>query len=426
MSAPAKSPNVPANTFQRSLPSGPTGAPTPLVTLKAGHVRPVWTGHPWVFAQAIARIEGGAVAGDEVKVVDPHGGVLGRGLYTPRSAIPVRMYTRDDAPIDGALFRRRIERALQHRRDLGLPSHAPGHETTAYRLVHAEGDGLPGLVVDVLGDVVVVQIGTVGIKRREGILFDALTEALSPRAIVDRTSAEHAKREGFEASTGVVRGDASVDRFAFTERGLQYEIPLALGQKTGFYLDQRTLRARVEQLAHGRRVLDTFCFVGTFSMAAARGGAKEVVAIDESAIALEVGAECARKNGLAGRIQFQRSDARKALARASMEGGFDLVICDPPKLSPTRGAKEGALGAYKALAAAGCKATRAGGIFVLCSCSSAVSLDDLTRALALGAREARMHAVIFDRHFQGADHPVSAAFPEGLYLKSVIARLEAL
>ncbi|MDI1429271.1 MULTISPECIES: class I SAM-dependent rRNA methyltransferase [Polyangium] len=402
------------------------GSPIPVVTLKPGHVRPVWTGHPWVFAQAIARIEGGALPGDEVKVIDPHGATLGHGLYTPRSAIPVRIYTRDDAPVDGALFRRRIERAIQHRRDLGLPNHAAGHETTAYRLIHAEGDGLPGLVVDVLGDVAVVQIGTIGVKRREGIVFDALSELLSPRAIVDRTSVELAKKEGFEAAAGVVRGDTSVDRFSFVERGLLYEIPLALGQKTGFYLDQRTLRARVEQLAHGRRVLDAFSFVGTFAMAAARGGAKEVVAVDESALAIEVGAECARKNGLLGRIHFQRDDARQALSRASAEGGFDIVLCDPPKLSPTRGAKEGALGVYKALASAGCRATKAGGILVLSSCSSAVSIDDLTRALALGAREARMHAVIFDRHFQGADHPVSAAFPEGLYLKSVIARLEVL
>lgn len=423
MNAPMKS--SPLSPSKPAAIDGRRGNP-PRVTLKAGHVRPVWTGHPWVFAQAIAQIEGGAVAGDEVLVVDPRGAVLGRGLYTPRSAIPVRMFTHDDTPIDGALLRRRLERAIQRRRDLGFPSSAHGHETNAYRLVHAEGDGLPGLVVDVLGDVLVVQIGTIGIKRREGLVFDVLTEALSPRAIVDRTSAQLAKVEGFEPGVGVVRGDASLDRFSFVERGLRYEIPLAMGQKTGFYLDQRTLRARIEQLASGKRVLDAFCFVGTFAMAAARGGASEVVAVDESALAVEVGAECARQNGLNGRIKFERSDARKALTRASQEGGFDLVICDPPKLSPTRGSKDGALGAYRALVAAGCKATKAGGIFVMCSCSSAITLDDLTRALALGAREARMHAVVFDRHFQGADHPVSAAFPEGLYLKSLIARLEAL
>lgn len=398
----------------------------PTVTLKPGHVRPVWSGHPWIFAQAVARIEGGAVAGDEVRVVDPNGNVLGRGLYTPRSAIPVRMFTREDAPIDAALIRRRIERAIAHRRELGLPSAAPGHETDAYRLVHAEGDGLPSLTVDVFGDVLAVQINTIGLKLREGVVFDALGAALSPRAIIDRTPPGIAKMEGFEAASGIVRGDTSVDELRFTERGLRYSVPLALGQKTGFYLDQRALRARVEQLARGKRVLDAFAFVGTFSMAAARGGATEVVAVDESAIAIEVGASCAKANGLDGRIQFVREDARQALQQASRQGGYDLVICDPPKLAPSRSAKEGALAAYKSIASAACRATRPGGILVFCSCSSAVSLDDLTRALALGARDARMAATVFDRHFQGGDHPVPAAFPEGLYLKSVIARMEAL
>lgn len=398
----------------------------PVVTLKPGHIQPVWSGHPWIFAQAIAHVEGGALPGDEVRVIDPHGGFLGRGLYTPRSSIPVRIVTREDAPIDGALIRKRVERAIAARRDLGLPSRTAGHETTAYRLIHAEGDGLPGLIVDVFDDVLAVQIGTIGMKRREGLIFDALLHALSPRAILDRTSPTTAKMEGFEPASGVVRGDAEVKELTFHERGFSFAIPMALGQKTGFYLDQRTLRARVEQLAHGKRVLDAYSFIGPIAMAAARGGATEVVAVDESALALEVGAEQARRNGLAERIAMRRKDARRALGEASNEGGFDLVICDPPKLAPTRGAKDGATGAYRALASAGCRATRAGGVLVLCSCSSAMGLDDLTRALALGARDARAQATIFDRCFQGADHPVPAAFPEGLYLKCLLARVEPI
>lgn len=398
----------------------------PLVTLKPGHVQPVWSGHPWVFAQAIANVEGGALPGDEVRVVDPHGSFLGRGLYTPRSSIPVRIVTREDVPIDGALVRKRVERAIAARRDLGLPGGAPGHETTGYRLIHAEGDGLPGLIVDVFDDVLAVQTGTIGMKRREGLVFDALIHALSPRAILDRTSPATAKMEGFEAASGVVRGDASVGDLAFQERGFSYSIPMSLGQKTGFYFDQRTLRARVEQLAHGRRVLDTYAFVGAIAMAAARGGATEIVAVDESALALEVGAEQARRNGLAERIAMRRQDARRALTEASGQGGYDLVICDPPKLAPTRGSREGAAGAYRALASAGCRATKAGGILIFNSCSSAIQLGDLTRALALGARDARAQAIVFDRCFQGADHPVPAAFPEGLYLKSLLARIEPL
>jgi 23S rRNA (cytosine1962-C5)-methyltransferase len=387
----------------------------------------VWAGHPWIFAQAILRIEGGAAPGDEVTVVDPQGSFLGRGLYTPRSAIPVRLYTRDaEVAVDGALLRQRIERAIRHRRDLGLPSRVAGHETNAYRLIHAEGDGLPGLIVDMFDDVAVVQLNTVGIKRREGLVFDALAETLAPRAILDRTPPGAAKLEGFEPSSGVVRGDDKVEVLSFNERGLKYAIPLSLGHKTGFYLDQRLLRTRVEQLSHGRRVLDAFSFIGTFSMAAARGGAREVVAIDESALALEVGGACARLNGLEAKIRFERADARRALQAGSNGEGYDLVICDPPKLAPSRGAQEKALGAYRSIAAAGCRATKPGGLLVLCSCSSAIGLDDLIRALALGARDARMSATVFERHFQGADHPVPAAFPEGLYLKSVIARVDTL
>ncbi len=209
--------------------------------------------------------------------------------------------------------------------------------------------------------------------------------------------------------------------------GCATRIPLTLGQKTGFYLDQRALRARVEQLARGRRVLDAFSFVGAFGLAAARGGASEVLSVDESAVAVEVGAECARRNGLDGRIRFVREDAKGAFQGASRAGaGFDMVICDPPKLAPSRAARDGALGAYKSLASAACRAVKPGGLLVFCSCSSAVGIEDLVRALALGAREARLSAVVFDRHFQGGDHPVPAAFPEGLYLKAVIARVEAL
>jgi 23S rRNA (cytosine1962-C5)-methyltransferase len=263
-------------------------------------------------------------------------------------------------------------------------------------------------------------------KRREGLVFDALLHALAPRAILDRTSPSVAKQEGFEPAQGVVRGDASIGEIEFQERGFAYALPLSLGQKTGFYLDQRPLRAKVEQLAHGKRVLDAYAFVGSIAMAAARGGATEVVAVDESALALEVGAEQARRNGLADRIAMRRQDARRALTEASGEGGYDLVICDPPKLAPTRGSRDGASTAYRALAAAGCRATRAGGVMVLCSCSAAMGYEDLTRALALGARDARAQATVFDRCFQGGDHPVPAAFPEGLYLKSLLARIDPL
>jgi len=388
------------------------------VRLKAGHVQPVWAGHPWVYAQAIEWVEGGATAGDEVTVFDPKQNLLGRGFYSPGSAIPVRILVRDGTtPLDGAFFRAQLERAIALRALVGLPS----DETTGHRLVHAEGDGLPGLIVDRFGDVLSVQFSTFGMKAREGLIFEALTDLLSPRAIVDRTANGVAASEGFLPTRGVVRGE-EVSSFEFKERGLSYRIPLDVGQKTGFYFDQRPLRARVEHIARGKRVLDTYSFVGAFALAAARGGATKVVAVDESTIALEVGAECARLNNLESHIELVKQDARKTLVEA--KGGYDLVIVDPPRLAPTRGSRDNALLAYSKLAENACHAVAPGGVLVYCSCSGAVDLFSLARALATGARRANVHATIFERGFQGADHPGPAAFPEGVYLKWVMARIE--
>jgi 23S rRNA (cytosine1962-C5)-methyltransferase len=388
------------------------------VFLKPGHIQPVWAGHPWVFAQAVASIEGAPEAGAEVVVCDPRGEPLGRGLYSPRSAIAVRLFTRDaERSIDRELLERRLRRALARRATRELPS----AETTGYRAVHAEGDGLPGLIVDVLGDALAVQFGTVGLAVRAPVLLDLLEQCFRPRAIVDRTSLKIAEQEGFAAELGVRRGDPSLASFAFRERGLAYEVPLTLAQKTGFYFDQRPLRARVEALSRGRRVLDTYAYVGSIALAAARGGATEVVAVDTSAPALEVGARIARDNGLSDRVRHVKADAFAELERA--RGAFDLVVCDPPKLAPNRTAAHKAAQTMRRLSAAACAALTDGGLLVVSSCSAALGHTDLARALALGARDVGREALVLERVFQGIDHPVPAAFPEGLYLSSIIAEV---
>jgi 23S rRNA (cytosine1962-C5)-methyltransferase len=376
-----------------------------------------------VYAQAIDRVEG-AERGGEVTVLDPRGNFLGRGFYSEGSAIPVRILVRDEkTPIDAAFFRARLERALAARTLAGLGKQS---ETTGYRLVHAEGDLLPGLIVDRFDDVLAVQFLTFGMKERENMIFDALGEVLKPRAIVDRTPAGSAKAEGFVPGSGVVRGATEVRSLEFVERGLEWTIPLELGQKTGFYFDQRDLRARVEALARSdgqtpKRVLDAYSYVGAFGLAAARAGA-EVVCVDENALAIDVAAENARVNGLAERVRFERGDARRIMQQA--QGSFDLTIVDPPRLAPTRSAREQALVMYSKLAELGCRATKLGGTLVICSCSAAIDLGALTRALANGAVRANVSALVIERTFQGADHPVPAAFGEGLYLKSLIARIE--
>ncbi len=390
----------------------------PTIHLKPGHVQPVWAGHPWVYAQAVDRVEGGATAGDEVRVVDPRGNLMGRGFYSPKSAIVVRILVRDDKTrIDGRFFHERIGRADAWRKACELP----GPDTNGYRLVHAEGDDLSGLIVDRFGDAICVQLGTFGMKLRESLVLQALLDVVRPKTIIDRTATNIGKAEGFEAGKGVLLGEDTKD-LVFLERRLRYAIPIELGQKTGFYFDQRALRARIEQLAKGKRVLDSYCFVGPFAMAAARGGASEVIACDESALALEVAASCARLNGLEKTMSFQRADARHLLADA--KSSFDLVLLDPPRLASTRGGKDNALVQYTKIAELGCRAVKPGGFVAISSCSAAVDMNALVRALATGALRANREAIVVERHFQGPDHPVLAAHPEGLYLKSLLARIE--
>ncbi len=397
------------------------------VHLRAGHVQPIWAGHPWVYAQAIARVEGEKPApGDEVRVVDPHGNLLGRGFWSPRQAIPVRLVTRDDVTDlddDGWLVAR-LRGAMARRRALGLPDVS----TNGYRLMHAEGDEVPGLVVDRFGTdetgrggVAVVQAGTAGLRRRGAQLVAALRAVLGPSAIVDRTPPSVAAGEGFELDESLNAGERP-GVLTFRERDLEFSIPMDLAQKTGFYFDQRALRARVEALAKGRRVLDTYCYVGPIAMAAARGGAASVLALDDSMRALEVGSACAKANGLG--VRFERADVRKELpARAASGERFDLVVLDPPKLAPKRGDRDAALGHQTRLVEQAAALVEPGGLLVVCSCSTAIGPSELARSLAIGARKAGRSATVLERLGQGGDHPVPAAFPEGIYLSTLIAEL---
>ena len=408
------------------------------VHLRPGHVQPIWAGHPWVYAQAIARVEGAAPrVGDVVRVVDPHGHLIGRGFWSPKKAIPVRIVTRDEASLDDAGWLiDRLRAAIARRAAIGLPDATAGLRTNGFRLLHAEGDDVPGLVVDLFGveidrdgphgGVAVVQVGTAGLRARAAAIVEALQATVRPRAIVDRTSAGVAQSEGFslESPSKLSRGDAS-SVLAFEERGLAFEIPTELGQKTGFYFDQRPLRARVEALSSGRRVLDTYCYVGAIALSAARGGARSVLAIDESMPALEVAAACARNNAL--QIELVRADVRRELPKLAEAGKrFDLVVLDPPKLAPTRADRDGASHYQTKLVEAAASLVDAGGLLIVCSCSTALGFPELGRCLAIGARRGGRSARILERLGQGGDHPVPAAFPEGLYLATLIAELGAL
>jgi 23S rRNA (cytosine1962-C5)-methyltransferase len=385
------------------------------VILKPGHVQPVWAGHPWIFAQGIEKLRGKADNGAEVEVHDARGNVLGRGLYSAHSAIAVRLYTRDGTrTFDESLVEERLRTALARRQRFGLPS----TQTSGFRALHGEGDELPGLIVDVYGDAVVLQLGTIGMHQRRAAIVTALQRVLSPRTIIDRTTEGAGKIERFEPTPGLVTGEP-IDAFRFTERGLRFAVPIGLAQKTGFYFDQRPLRQRIEELSTGRRVLDAYSYVGTLGLAAARGGASEVLCVDSSEPALEVGRQLAQDNAL--KLDFRRDDAVDALFGFDKE--WDLVISDPPKLATSRAGRERAQKALRRIARATVQAARPLGLVSLSSCSAALGTSELERALALGARDLGRSATVLERIFQGPDHPVPAAFPEGLYLSTLIAEV---
>ena len=390
------------------------------IRLRSGHVQPVWAGHPWVFAQAIERVEGAPAAGDVVSVVDARGNVLGRGYWSPDSAIPVRILSRDsDEALDTAFLGRRLEEAAAWRKAwLRLP----GDETTGYRLVHAEGDGLAGLIVDVFGSAASVQLLTLGMKRREADVFAEVARVTGAKTIIEVASERTQRLEGFEAQTQIVRGP-SIDTLRFRERGFDFELPLSASQKTGFYFDQRENRGRFEGLVRGKRVLDAFSYVGAFSLAAARGGAAKVTAIDASAAAIGAGAVIAQHARLSDRIDFVRADVKRALPELVQRGEkFDVVLVDPPKLAPTARHLDQGRKAYRRLNATAIKLLEPGGLLVSCSCSAAIRPGEFLRVVGMAARDAGRDVTLVHLGEQGPDHPVPASFPEGRYLKCAFLR----
>lgn len=389
--------------------------------IRGGHVRPVWAGHPWVYAQAVGKVEGEPTAGDFVDVLDPQDNWVGAGFYSPSSAIAARILSRvQGEAIDRAFFRERFARALAFRRDrLGLPD----AQTTGYRLVHSEGDGVSGLVVDIYGDSAVVQLLTAGIQRRARDVLEALREVTGVRSIVELASGEHLEKEGLPPQSGAIHG-LSIEQLQFTERGFEYRLPIESAQKTGFHFDQRDNRARLETLCAGRRVLDACSYVGAFALAAARGGASEVLALDRSEAALSVAQDTAARSGVADKIRFQRGDLKRVLPELIAAGErFDVIVLDPPKLAHSVKHLDRARKAYRAWNAFAFSLCSADAVLVTCSCSAAMQGHDFLRTLALASADARRDAALFALGQQAADHPTPAAFEEGRYLKAAFMRV---
>jgi len=394
---------------------------TPYVTLKPGKERAVQRRHPWIFSGAVARIEGRVADGEVVDVQDAQGCWLARGYLNRRSQIVIRLLTWNlEERIDGAFWRSRIDRAVAGRAAL-----AADPATTAYRLVHAESDGLPGLVVDRYGDCLVVQFLALGVDCHREEILDALAEQLTPQAIFERSDVEVREKEGLAQRTGLLRGVSPPRLLEVLENDHRFEVELATGQKTGFYLDQRENRARLPPLCAQADVLDGFAYSGACGVYAACGGAARVTFLEASAPALELARQNLLLNGQdPAAHEFVVGNAFRVLRDFRTAGRtFDVVILDPPKFAPASGDVQRAARAYKDINLLAFQLLRPGGILFSTSCSGAISADLFQKILFGAAVDAGREAQILAYLHQGADHPVALTFPEGAYLKGLLCRV---
>ena len=389
------------------------------VVLRAGREKPVLRRHPWVFSGAVARIEGPAQDGDLVRVADSRGRDLATGYLNRRSQIVVRLLTWETGEqVDAAFWSRRLQRAIAGRQRL-----AADPATDAYRLVHAEADGLPGLIVDRYGDWLVVQCLTLGMARRRAEIVSLLAGLLRPRGIYGRDDAEVRRKEGLPLEKGLLWGEEPPGRVEVREQGCRFLVDIRRGHKTGFYLDQRENRQRVAACCAGAEVLNAFAYTGGFGVYAGRAGARSVVNVDTSAGALALAAENVALNGCPPQ-EMVTGDVFRLLRTWRDRGrAFDLVILDPPKFAASQAQVRDASRGYKDANLLAMRLLRPGGLLATFSCSGLVSADLFQKIVFGASLDAGREVQIIGRLSQGADHPVLLTFPESAYLKGLLCRV---
>lgn len=387
----------------------------PVLRLRKNQDRRVRAGHPWVFSNEIEAVEGEPADGSIVDIVDARGAYLGRGYVNRHSLIAVRLLTRGRDEIDAAFFRKRIARALDYRNDV-----LPG--ATTLRLVASEGDFLPGLTVDRYGDVLSVQITTLGMETRRELIREVLVELFSPRAIVLRNDVPLRRLEGLPLETLVWHGTFEPPVEIEVE-GLRYKVDPLGGQKTGLFLDQRMNRRLLEGRVQGARVLDLFSYSGAWGLEALRRGAATATFVDGAESAIGHARDNAEMNGLADRSEFQVEDVFHALPRmAEARERFDVVVLDPPALVKSRAKLAEGLKGYRELNRRAMSLLPEGGWLFTCSCSFHVSPEDFLRVLGEASRDARRPLRFLEWGRQSPDHPVLLAAPETSYLKCAVLR----
>ena len=391
------------------------------VKLKKGKEKAVRQLHPWVFSGAIDQIKGNPDNGDIIRVTDSNNDFLAYGFFNSKSRVAVRLLEWNlETEINESWWRRKIKIAVKHRDELNT------EDTNTYRLIFSEADFLPGLIVDRYADFLSVQILTSGIENIKHIILDELQQLLSPKGIFDRSDASARAHEGMEASSGgILLGTEPPEFVGVKENGIFYQVNIAEGQKSGFYCDQRDNRKWVADHVKGKKVLDCFSYSGGFSLNAMAKGAKEVISVDSSALALDTlkrNKELNNFNNSPHRLI--QSDVNKQLrAFREVNEKFDVIILDPPKYAPSRSALTKASRAYKDLNRMAMLLLDEGGLLATYSCSGAVDISMFKQIIAWAALDAGKEVQFIQQFSQPADHPVRSSFPEGEYLKGLLCRV---
>lgn len=378
--------------------------------------------HPWVFSKAIENVKGKPNNGAPVEVFSNDGRWLARGAWSPESQIRIRVWTfTRSEQLDTDFFVRRLAAAQAGRQTL-----IEQQGLSAYRLVAAESDGLPGIIIDRYNDFLVCQLLSAGAEFHKKQLFDALKQLFPECSLYERSDVPVRKKEGLSERHGVVYGETPPDELVIEENnGVKIAIDIKTGHKTGFYLDQRDNRAIAGRYAKGRKVLNCFCYTGGFGVYALQGGASEVVNVDVSEPALALARRNAELNQLdLGKAQFLKQDVFKMLRECRERGDkFDMIVLDPPKFAESKTQLEGACRGYKDINLLACQLLNPNGILLTFSCSGLMTSDLFQKVVADAALDAGREAQIIERMGQAADHPISVAYPEGFYLKGLVVRV---
>ena len=390
------------------------------ILLKNGRDKNVRAHHPWVFSGAVDKVKGKLQAGDTVEVRAANGGCLGVGAWSPESQIQVRMWAFTATSIDRTFFRERVAQALAYREHLGITT-----RNTGYRLINAESDGLPGVVVDVFGDWLILQALTTGAEAWKHVIAEVMLEVIpTAKGVYERSDVDVRKKEGLATSVGALQGDTPPAFIDITEEGRHYRVDVLNGHKTGFYLDQRDNRSVLQHYAAGKTVLNCFSYTGGFSIAALHGGAERAINIDASQPALDIAAQTATLNGFAPeRMENVCGDVFKLLRDYRNEGRqFDIVVLDPPKFAENRNQLEKAARGYKDINLLGFKLLKPNGLLFTYSCSGLMESNLFQKIVADAAVDAGCDARILRKLDQATDHPTRLAFPEGYYLKGLVCQ----